>query len=131
MKLKESSFTIELPTPSGVDVRTIRLSGSISEWLFASKFWSEINRRCGTIFDQYEEDDASANVVEVICDSLSGIIEDHRCDPREIEFVHGWDAQRNPLKAKINSRDLVRELTDLRNFLREGLKFNVGAYLSL
>lgn len=131
MRLKESIVTIEIPDGDGFSIKTLRLSGLLSEWLFASKFWAQVNVRCGTIFDQYEEDTADEGVVKIICDELTKrIIElDGRDD--EIEFVHGWDANRNPLVARINAIDLVREMSELCVFFEDALKFNVGAYLSL
>ena len=33
-----------------------RLSAALSEWLFSSKFWANLNAKYRTMFDQYEED---------------------------------------------------------------------------
>ncbi|WP_141715797.1 hypothetical protein [Burkholderia ubonensis] len=131
MKLKESVITVEIPDGDGFSIRTITLSGLFSEWLFASKFWGEINTHCGTIFDQYEEDEAGENVVEVISAELAKRIKDLSGREGEIEFVHGWDVNRTPLVARINVIDLVREIEEFREFLNIALKSHVGVYMSL
>ncbi|WP_155648668.1 hypothetical protein [Burkholderia pseudomultivorans] len=131
MKLKESTITIEVPVGDDHDVRTIRLSGVLSEWLFASKFWAQINMRCGTIFDQYEEDEACEDVVGIIYADLAKRIQDLTGKVGEIEFVHGWDVNGVPLTARINSLDLIRQIEEFRDFLEIALKFHVGAYMSL
>ncbi|WP_124578123.1 hypothetical protein [Burkholderia contaminans] len=131
MRLKESIVTIEIPEGEDVSIKTMRLSGLLSEWLFSSKFWAQVNARCGTIFDQYEEDSADEGVLNIICEELTKKINGLSGVEGEIEFVHGWDVNRNPLVARINSIDLVRELSELRVFFEGALKFHVGAYLSL
>ncbi|MBR8330361.1 hypothetical protein KDW69_01725 [Burkholderia ambifaria] len=131
MKLKESIVTIESPDGDGFSVRSITLSGLFSEWLFASKFWAQINAHCGTIFDQYEEDEAGEDVVAIISAELAKRIQDLSGTRGEIEFVHGWDVNHTPLVARINAVDLVREIAEFREFLDIALKRHVGVYVSL
>ncbi|MBY4831455.1 hypothetical protein [Burkholderia dolosa] len=131
MKLKKSVATIEIPDDDGFLVRSITLSGLFSEWLFASKFWGEINGHCGTILDQYEEDEVGENVVEVISNELGKRINDLSGRVGEIEFAHGWGADRTPLVARISIVDLVREIEEFREFLDIALKHHVGIYVSL
>lgn len=129
-QLKESIVAIEMPGSDSA-IRVIRLSGLLSEWLFATKFWAQINMRCGTIFDQYEEDEAGEDVVKIISAELVKRIKDLSGKGGEIEFVHGWDVNRTPLVARINVIDLVREIEEFREFLNIALKSHVGVYMSL
>ncbi|MBR8037524.1 hypothetical protein KDW40_04045 [Burkholderia cenocepacia] len=131
MKLKQSVVTMEIPDGDSFSVRSITLSGLFSEWLFASKFWAKINEICGTIFDQYEEDEASEGIVEIISTELSKKIKDLSGREGEIEFLHGWDSNRTPLVARISVIDLVGEIVGFREFLDIALKHHVGVYLSL
>jgi hypothetical protein len=131
VKLKKSVATIEIPDGDGFSVRSITLSGLFSEWLFASKFWAKINEHCGTILDQYEEDEVGEDVVEVISTELGKRINDLSGGVGEIEFVHGWDADRRPLVARISIVDLVREIEEFREFLDIALKHHIGIYVSL
>jgi hypothetical protein len=131
VKLKESVVTIEIPGGDGFSVRSITLSGLFSEWLFASKFWAQINAHCGTIFGQYEEDEVREDVVEIISAELAKRIQGLSGTGGEIEFVHGWDVNRTPLVARINVVDLVREITEFREFLDVALKSHVDVYVSL
>jgi hypothetical protein len=42
------------------------LDGIASEWLFATGFWARINRSMGTMYDQYEEDEAAPAHIDQI-----------------------------------------------------------------
>ena len=129
MKLKESSVSVG---SNGGASQTLRLSGLLSEWLFATGFWSEVNAICGTMFDQYEEDSASSEVLNVIAQRVDQRVKALRdvAEPT-VEFVHGWNADWTPLKATAKTEAFVSELMRLRNFLQEAVAKKAVAELSL
>lgn len=64
MRMQESLVSV------GDGASQLRLSGLLSEWLFSSRFWSNFNARHGTMFDQYEEDDADVSTVAAVVEAL-------------------------------------------------------------
>ncbi|WP_321853519.1 hypothetical protein [Burkholderia cenocepacia] len=96
----------------------LRLSGPLSEWLFSSKFWSNINAKHGTMFDQYEEDEADVSVVSEVVEALDERIRAlQEQDVRYIEFVYRWTAEHKPLSVSVPRDLLMSELEALRDFL--------------
>ncbi|WP_233833533.1 hypothetical protein [Paraburkholderia sp. ZP32-5] len=129
MKLKESSVSIAGDEDNS---KTLRLSGALSEWLFATGFWSEVNAVCGTMFDQYEEDMADSGVLNVIQQKIDQRVSELRSAATStVEFVHGWSADRTPLTATAKTQDFADELIKLQHFLREAVSEDSSAYFSL
>lgn len=114
MRMQESLVTMD------DNEQQLRLSGLLSEWLFSSKFWSDINAKHGTMFDQFEEDSADVAIVNAIVDALEERIRAlGKLDKCDVEFTYRWTAERKPLKASISRELLLSELTTFRDFLHE------------
>ncbi|MDN7736198.1 MULTISPECIES: hypothetical protein [Burkholderia] len=125
MRMQESLFSVE-------EGGQLRLSGSLSEWLFSSKFWSDFNAKCSTMFDQYEEDEADVSVVKTVIIALEARARAlQELDVRDVEFVYRWTAKHKPLKASVSREALLSELMTLRDFLCEAVARNRSVILSL
>lgn len=110
----------------------LRLSGPLSEWLFSSKFWSDFNVRHGTMFDQFEEDEADVTVVNAVIEALDGrmsALQD--LDTDNVEFVYRWTSEHEPLKASVSRESLMSELARFRDFLVDAVAKNRGVTFSL
>jgi hypothetical protein len=68
-----------------------QISGVLSEWLFATNFWQNFNKKYGTMFDQFEEDDANPKTLELISESLIAEIEKlGLMKENQIRFIYRW-----------------------------------------
>lgn len=96
----------------------LRLSGPFSEWLFSLRFWSDFNAKHGTMFDQFEEDEADIGIVNAVIESLD---EKARAlqslDIDNVEFIYRWTSEREPIKAIVSRELLLSELMKFRDFL--------------
>jgi len=96
----------------------LRLSGALSEWLFASKFWSDFNASHGTMFDQFEEDEAEVLVVRSVVEELERRVRALReLDEYDVEFVYRWTSEHKPLTTSVPRELLLSELATFRDFL--------------
>lgn len=85
-----------------------------SEWLFASGFWQRVNSQLGTIFDQYEEDAVSPEVLARVSPFLrETIAEVGALRVEQIKFVRGWDANGNAIVAHVGKGALLADLIRL------------------
>ncbi|WP_313701071.1 hypothetical protein [Achromobacter sp.] len=110
--MQRSFFWVE-----GCDAK-LTLSGLVSEWLFSSGFWKNINAIQGTIFDQYEEDEADVSTLEVVINALEKHILGLRAlRAQTVEFVSGWTQDRVAIRACVSKDLALSELIDLRRFL--------------
>ncbi|MNT81347.1 hypothetical protein D3C72_2209370 [compost metagenome] len=101
----------------GCDAK-LTLSGLVSEWLFSSGFWKNINAIQGTIFDQYEEDEVDVSTLEVVINALEKHILGLRAlRAQTVEFVSGWTQDRVAIRACVPKDLALSELIDLRRFL--------------
>jgi hypothetical protein len=132
MKMQESQIWVvhsDLPESRS---STFRLSGLLSEWLFATRFWVEINEKCGTMFDQYEDDEAATSIVEVIAEKLKEkALSLQLSDASVIVFTYGWKSSREPLLASVKRSQLLSELTLLHDFLSNAVTENRCLLFSL
>ncbi|WP_321818204.1 MULTISPECIES: hypothetical protein [unclassified Paraburkholderia] len=110
----------------------LRLSGPLSEWLFSLRFWSDFNAKHGTMFDQFEEDEADVTVVNAVIEALDvrmsalqNLVTDN------IEFVYLWTSEHEPLKASVSRELLLSELTRFRDFLVDAVAKSRGVTFSL
>ncbi|WP_413216016.1 hypothetical protein [Paraburkholderia kururiensis] len=102
----------------GVPAASLRLSGEFSEWLFATGFWRGVNAKCGTMFDQYEEDEATATMAQLIAASLGDKARElGSFGEGTVEFIRGWTAAGAPLKASVSKHGLLAELIQLQELL--------------
>lgn len=96
----------------------LRLSGPLSEWLFSSKFWSDFNTKHGTMFDQFEEDEADVVIVKAVVEALDAkMCALEELDERNVEFVYRWTHEHEPLTISVPSESLLSELVTFRDFL--------------
>jgi hypothetical protein len=98
------------------------MSGVLSEWLFSIGFWREFNSEHGTMFDQFEEDEASTIVVRDIVSALAGLIASIERGERH---VTGFTYRRLPdgtaITANATKESLLEELKSLCQFLEESV----------
>lgn len=110
----------------------LRLSGPLSEWLFSSKFWSDFNAKHGTMFDQFEEDEADVTVVNAVVEALDGRIRALReLDACNVEFVYRWASEHKPLSTSVPRELLLSELARFRDFLVDAVAKNRCVTFSL
>ncbi|TGN95789.1 hypothetical protein [Burkholderia sp. USMB20] len=110
----------------------LRLSGTLSEWLFSSNFWSNFNAKNGTTFDQFEEDEVDVSIVSEVIEALEVRIHElQRNGNCNIEFVYRWTAEKQPLTIKVLAETLILELESFRGFLGAALNKNIGVIFSL
>ena len=133
MKMQESLVNVVLREGEGENISSVfRLSGVLSEWLFSSKFWSDFNERHGTMFDQYEEDEAKAPIVKALAEALEEKIAALQSnDAINIEFVYGWTSERAPLTTSISRVQLLSELAEFHDFLVASVGKNLLLSFSL
>ncbi|MBB6183952.1 hypothetical protein [Oleiagrimonas soli] len=110
----------------------IHLSGPLSEWLFSSKFWFDFNARHGTMFDQFEEDDADVPIVNAIVEALDVKVSFlQNLGVSDIEFVYRWTPEQGFLKISVPRESLLSELVRFRDFLVDAAAKNHCVTLSL
>jgi hypothetical protein len=110
----------------------LRLSGPLSEWLFSSKFWSDFNAKHGTMFDQFEEDDADMPVVKAIVEALDERIRAlQELDECNVEFVYRWTSEHEPLTTSVPRELLQSDMAMLRDFLVDAVAKNRCVTFSL
>ncbi|WP_321867849.1 hypothetical protein [Paraburkholderia tropica] len=71
MRMQISRVTNSSLGSSLSSVPEFEMSGVLSEWLFAVGFWRNFNAAHGTMFDQFEEDEADETVVRAITFALA------------------------------------------------------------
>ncbi|MGS0895296.1 hypothetical protein ACVBGC_22600 [Burkholderia stagnalis] len=126
MRMQESLVSMDDGTVQ------LRLSGPLSEWLFSSKFWSDFNAKHGTVFDQFEEDEADVTVINAVIENLDdGMSALRDLDTDNVEFVYRWTSEREPLKASVSRELLLSELAGFRDFLVDAAAKNRGVTFSL
>ena len=94
------------------------LDGAVSEWLFASGFWNRINYSLGTMFDQFEEDEAEPAVLVRIASELEiwvGSLESQ--GEEKVRFVCGWSPSGDAHTVEVQRTDLISQLVMLRSLL--------------
>jgi hypothetical protein len=94
------------------------LEGITSEWLFASGFWKRINQLMGTVFDQFEEDEAEPVILNRIACEMEYHIRELEARPDEtIRFVCGWSGTGEPHTIETPRVALISQLASLQCFL--------------
>ncbi|QNB11815.1 hypothetical protein G5S35_09665 [Paraburkholderia tropica] len=120
MRMRESTFvglSSEFQVAEGAE---FRLSGALSEWLFATGFWRDFNAAHGTMFDQFEEDEAGQDVVKEIAASIGERIGQLRSGHEQpFEFVYRRLPDGSSITATVAPSDAIDELAKLHRFLLE------------
>ncbi|MBN3751330.1 hypothetical protein G3N95_00130 [Paraburkholderia sp. Tr-20389] len=118
MQMKASKF---IGTPSDYQASEeieFQLTGELSEWLFATRFWQNFNATHDTIFDQFEEDEVTIELVKQVAASIFARIRDLRTvDQPSVEFVYRRLPDGMPVTAQIAKDGLIEEMTRLGEFL--------------
>ncbi|WP_322011762.1 hypothetical protein [Paraburkholderia sp. J12] len=118
MQMKESTIVGWLSESQVAEDVEFRLSGALSEWLFATHFWRDFNSSHGTMFDQFEEDEVGQNVLKEIAASINVRIDQLRSGHEQsIEFVYRRLRDGSPVTATVTRSDVIEELTKLHGFL--------------
>lgn len=94
------------------------LDGAASEWLFASGFWKRINSSLGTMFDQFEEDEAEPPILLQIASELECCLRSlHSRSEDTVCFVCGCSTNGDAHTVEVQRKDLVSQLAMLRSLL--------------
>ncbi|MBB3262198.1 hypothetical protein F4827_007053 [Paraburkholderia bannensis] len=108
------------------------LDGIASEWLFASGFWTRINRLMGTMYDQYEEDEAApANLDQIAAQMCCEIRELEAREEEMIRFRCGWFSTGEAHTLETPRATLVAQLVSLQSFLERMAASGTTLELSL
>ncbi|MHA6833640.1 hypothetical protein [Ralstonia pseudosolanacearum] len=100
------------------DAPIFTLAGTASEWLFASGFWRQTNALLGTMFDQFEEDEAVPAQLRQIAYELEQRICMLEAQSDEVvHFVYRWTPSGEACALEAKRADLVSQLTAMRNIL--------------
>lgn len=85
------------------------LDGAVSERLFASGFWKRINSSWGTMFDQFEDDEAAPTILLQIASELESCVRSlHSQSGDTVCFVCGWSPRGTPTLLRFSGRILSR-----------------------
>lgn len=118
VQMKKSTITGWSSEFQIVEGAEFRLSGVLSEWLFATHFWRDFNSSQGTMFDQFEEDEVGQDVAKKIAVSISGRIDQLRSShSQSIEFVYRRLRDGSPITATVDKIEAIEELIKLHQFL--------------
>jgi filamentous hemagglutinin len=124
---------VKLESGRDTDLIGAAVSGKrVSEWLFSLRFWSDFNAKHGTMFDQFEEDEADLVIVKAVIESLD---EKARAlqslDIDNVEFIYRWTSEYEPIKARVSRDLLLSEITKFREFLLVAVSENRDVIFSL
>jgi hypothetical protein len=97
------------------------LSAELSDYLFSTRFWERVNLKCGTLFDQFEEETAAGQVLNEIIDEVVTAIAVLQRGPDRVRFVRGWTQAGVPIEVESGRDELSREMEGLRNFVHEAV----------
>lgn len=93
------------------------LDGIASEWLFVSGFWYRVNSSLGTIYDQFEEDEAEpAALSQIACELAHQICELEGREEEMISFIYRWTPQGETYTLEMQRADLISKLVEMRDF---------------
>ncbi|WP_192387873.1 hypothetical protein [Burkholderia cepacia] len=93
------------------------LDGIASEWLFVSGFWYRVNASLGTIYDQFEEDEAEpAALSQIACELAHQICELEGREEEMIRFIYRWTPQGETYTLEMQRADLISKLVEMRDF---------------
>lgn len=107
------------------------LDARVAEWLFAHKFWANVNQDLGTSFDQYEQDTADFHTAEIIAMELNSIIEGLVAKNGTQTFVRGWQVTGAPIEVLLDASILRKDLGRMKAFLDEAVRRKVSVVCDL
>lgn len=114
MNARSSRFFI----PDRVTEPVFVLDGIASEWLFVSEFWTKTNALLGTMFDQFEEDQAGPATLSQIALGLERqICELRRREDEAIRFVYRHTPCGEAYALETRRDTLISQLVAARDFL--------------
>jgi hypothetical protein len=95
---------------------TFALGGELSEWFFASRFWTNINLRNGTMFDQFEGGEADSSIAQAIAREFEQKLSELG-DDDEVKFAYRCTQSGEKLYIRTDSSGLISEIKLLIDFL--------------
>lgn len=108
------------------------MSGVLSEWLFSIGFWRKFNSENGTMFDQFEEDEADASVVRDLASALTKLIASVEASERDVlEFAFRRLQDGTAITANVTKESLLKELKSLTQFLDASTELKTTLLFSL
>ncbi|WP_159463106.1 hypothetical protein [Caballeronia ptereochthonis] len=103
---------------SSSDSSVFELSGNLSEWLFSVGFWRSFNLRHGTMFDQFEEDEADTKTVSAVATAFANLIRSIEAkQPETIQFVYRHLSDGTTISATVEKAELLTEIRSMHDFL--------------
>lgn len=89
-----------------------------SEWLFVSGFWKKTNALLGTMFDQFEEDEAGPATLSQIARVLEcEIFELQGLEDESMRFAYRWTPCGEAYILEMRRVTLIAHLAAARDFL--------------
>jgi hypothetical protein len=108
------------------------MPGVVSEWLFSTGFWARFNAQNGTIFDQFEEDEADVAVVTQVASALlAEVTSVETCKQQIVEFAFRRLPDGSAVTASITKENLLEELKSLHRFLQAAAEQKLTLLFSL
>lgn len=112
------SYFLALNTQESSSKKELTLLEGVSEWLFYTKFWEEFNQKHKTLFQQYEEEVLTLNLMTDMVTSLSDLItEVDQQSESNIQFRYGWNELKEELICIIEKGKIIDELNKLILFM--------------
>jgi len=107
------------------------LDERVAEWLFAQKFWAEINAEVSSHFDQYEQDCADVRMSSIICSRLQRLCRELDSACPVVTFVRGWQSNGTPIEVSLDGVVLRDQLRTLRDFFCRAVEQNTTVVCDL
>jgi hypothetical protein len=108
------------------------MSGVLSEWLFSIDFWRKFNSENGTMFDQFEEDEADSSVVRGLASALTKLMASVEASERDVlEFAFRRLPDGTAITANATKESLLGELKSLTKFLDASAELRTTLLFSL
>ena len=126
------SYFLILSTQDDDPKKELVLSPEVSEWLFSSRFWDNLNQEHDTIFSQYEEEILPVTLMPNILKRLRSIITDlSQQSGLKTRFRYGWNEKKDELICVVGNDKIVGELSKLITFIEEASGFESDVYCQL
>ncbi|WP_395069518.1 hypothetical protein [Paraburkholderia silvatlantica] len=123
MRMQISKITDLSFNESLSDASEFKMSGFLSEWLFSIGFWRAFNSEHGTMFDQFEEDEAETTVVQDVASAVAELVDSiGHSEEDVVEFAFRRLPDGTAITANTTKEDLLKELKSLHQFLEASVE---------
>jgi hypothetical protein len=126
------SYFLILNTQEDDPKREFVLSPGVSEWLFSSRFWDDLNQEHETLFSQYEEEVLPVTLIPKILTRLRSIVTDlSQQSDLKTRFRYGWNEKKDELICVVGNDEMIGELSKLITFIEEASGLESDVYCQL